>query len=222
MNIYNIFDISQSSFVISTLVWRCSQGHPKISLVLRRVPKLITITPTVLLYQSLDIPVTPVHDHWYHCYSEGWPECPPRVWHTPETDSSKYILHILADAPGGFQWPKNILLMYPAMRIDDILEGGSETTSWERWSVYSLYDNKMIHLPHCLPNINSLLLSPSPFPMYICTPHYPFYLCHLCISAYPSSLSPLASWVAGLVRSAFSHWSIRNTTTTRFRVFVLW
>ena len=37
---------------------RCSQVHPKFSLALQAVPKLITITPMVLLYQSSEIPVT--------------------------------------------------------------------------------------------------------------------------------------------------------------------
>jgi len=37
---------------------RCSQVHPKFSPVLRGVPKLLTITPMVLLYQSSAIPGT--------------------------------------------------------------------------------------------------------------------------------------------------------------------
>jgi len=37
---------------------RCSQVHPKFSLALRHVPKPITVTPMVLLYQSSEIPVT--------------------------------------------------------------------------------------------------------------------------------------------------------------------
>jgi len=37
---------------------RCSQVHPKFSPALRGVPKPITITPMVLLYQSSEIPVT--------------------------------------------------------------------------------------------------------------------------------------------------------------------
>ena len=45
-------------------------------------------------------------------YSEGWQECPPRVWDSPEIDASKFALHILSDTPGGFQWLKYILLKY--------------------------------------------------------------------------------------------------------------
>jgi len=44
-------------------------------------------------------------------YSEGQQECPPRVWYSPEIDTSKFTLHILSDPPGGFQWLKYILLM---------------------------------------------------------------------------------------------------------------
>jgi len=43
--------------------------------------------------------------------SEARQECPPRVWYSPEIDASKFILHILSDTPGGFQWIKYILLM---------------------------------------------------------------------------------------------------------------
>ena len=45
-------------------------------------------------------------------YSEGWQECPPQVWDSPEIDASKFALHILSDTPGGFQWLQYILLMY--------------------------------------------------------------------------------------------------------------
>jgi len=45
--------------VISALVRRHSQVHTKFSPALGRVPKLIAITPMVLLYQSSEIPVTP-------------------------------------------------------------------------------------------------------------------------------------------------------------------
>jgi len=44
-------------------------------------------------------------------YSEGRQECPPRVWYSPEIDTSKFTLHILSDTPGGFQWLKYIVLM---------------------------------------------------------------------------------------------------------------
>jgi len=45
-------------------------------------------------------------------YSDGQQECPPRVSYSPAIDASKFTLHILSDTPGGFQWPKYILLMW--------------------------------------------------------------------------------------------------------------
>jgi len=45
-------------------------------------------------------------------YSEGWLECPPRVWYSSDIDISKFTLHILSDTPGGFQWLKYIKLIY--------------------------------------------------------------------------------------------------------------
>jgi len=44
-------------------------------------------------------------------YSEGRQECPSRVWYCPDTDPSKFKLHIRSDTAGGFQWLKYILLM---------------------------------------------------------------------------------------------------------------
>jgi len=50
--------ISQRLFVIPMLVRRHSQVHPTFSLALWPVPKLITITPMLLLYHSSEIPLT--------------------------------------------------------------------------------------------------------------------------------------------------------------------
>ena len=60
---------------------------------------------------SQSLPVTPVPVIRDPSYSEGWPECPPRVWYSPEIDASKFTLHILSDTPGVFQRLKYILLM---------------------------------------------------------------------------------------------------------------
>jgi len=49
-------------------------------------------------------------------YSKGRPECPPRVWYSPEIDASNFTLHILSDTPGGFQWLRYILLMWHSTR----------------------------------------------------------------------------------------------------------
>jgi len=44
-------------------------------------------------------------------YSDGRPECPPRVWFSPVIDPSKFTLHLLSDTPRGSQWREYILLM---------------------------------------------------------------------------------------------------------------
>jgi len=111
MNIHKNPGNSQSWFVISALVWRHSQVHPKFSLADQRAPRLITITPIVLLYQSSEIPVTPVLLIRDPSYSQGLPEYPPRIWYSPEIDASKFTLHILSDTPGVFQRLQYILLM---------------------------------------------------------------------------------------------------------------
>jgi len=56
------------------------------------------------------LPGTPMLVLGAPSYSEGGQPCPPRVWYSPEIDTSKYTLHILSDTPGGFQWLKFILL----------------------------------------------------------------------------------------------------------------
>jgi len=57
---------------------------------------------------SPGIPVLVIKDP---SYSEGQPECPPRVLYFAEIDTSKFTLHILLDTAGGFERPKFILLM---------------------------------------------------------------------------------------------------------------
>jgi len=37
-------------------------------------------------------------------YSDGQPECPPRVCFSPEIDASKFTLRLLSHTPGGSQW----------------------------------------------------------------------------------------------------------------------
>jgi len=111
MNIRKNPGTSQRLFVIPTLVRWHSQVHPKFSPALWRAPTLIPITLIVLLYQSSEIPVTPIPVVSDPSYSEGLPEYPPRVWYSPEIDASKFTLHILSDTPGVFQRLKYILLM---------------------------------------------------------------------------------------------------------------
>ena len=115
---------SQGMFVISALVPQHIQVCPKFSPALWRVPKLITITPMVLLYQSSEIPITPVPVIRDPSYSEGRLQCPPRVRYSPEIDASKLTLHILSDTPGVFQRLKYILLMcIISMFVDNIYRG---------------------------------------------------------------------------------------------------
>jgi len=146
MNIQKNPGISQSLFVIPMLVRRHSRVYPKFSPALRCAFKLITITPIILLYQSSEIPVTPVPVVRDPSYSEGLPEYPPGVWFSPEIDASKFTLHILSDTPGVFQWLKYILLMWDHAQnstwedlerlLESIDRAGWECTidsKWERW-----------------------------------------------------------------------------------------
>jgi len=80
---------------------RCFQVHLKFSPVLRGDFKLNTITSMGLLYQSSEI----------LGYSNGRPECPPRVQYSPEIDASKFTFHTFSDTAGGVQWLRFILLM---------------------------------------------------------------------------------------------------------------
>jgi len=90
---------------------RCSESCHWRSQVLPSAPKVLSGTPRCS---------QTCHDHFYGTrvpvirylsFSEGQPECPLRVWYSPEIDASKFALHILSDTPGGFQWIKYILLM---------------------------------------------------------------------------------------------------------------
>ena len=66
---------------------RCSQTHPNCT---QRTPVPVIRDPS---------------------HSEGWLECPPRVWFSPEIDASTFTLRLLSHTPGGSQWLKYILLM---------------------------------------------------------------------------------------------------------------
>jgi len=111
MNIHKNPGISQSLFVIPSLIRQSFHVHPKFSPAFWRASKLITITPIVPLYESSEIPVTPVPVIRDPSYSEGLAEYPPRVSYSTEIDASKFTLHILSDTPGVFQRLKYIVLM---------------------------------------------------------------------------------------------------------------
>jgi len=89
----------------------CSHASCRQSQVLPEAPKVLSGAPKCS---------QTCHNHFHGTriavikdpsYSLGELECPPRVWNSPEIDTSKFTLHILSDTPGGSQWLKYILLM---------------------------------------------------------------------------------------------------------------
>jgi hypothetical protein len=105
-----------SWLVPSTL--RCSQTCRQCSQACRQ---LSLVLPDVLKVLSSSLKCSQMcHNHRHgpsvavigdSSYSEGQQVCPPKVWYSPEIDSSKFTLHILSDTPGVFQCLKYILLM---------------------------------------------------------------------------------------------------------------
>jgi len=94
---------------------RRSQTCRRRSQVLPGAPKVLSGAPRcsqIYHNHSHGTPVPVIRDP---SYSEGRPECPPRVWYSPEIGASKFTLHILSDTPGGFQWLKYILLMWAVL-----------------------------------------------------------------------------------------------------------
>jgi len=86
----------------------CCQRSQKLT----DVSNLLSGTPSCTQTYHNHFHGTPVPVIRDPSYSEGQPECPPSVYYSPEIDTSKFILHILSDTPGGFQWLKYILLMW--------------------------------------------------------------------------------------------------------------
>ena len=88
-------------------------------------PSLVVSAPRLIVGAPSLLPGAPrcsqtIHNHSHGTpvpvigdpsHSEGRPECPPMVWHSPEIHASKFTLHIFSDTPGGSQWLKHILLM---------------------------------------------------------------------------------------------------------------
>jgi len=88
-----------------------SSAFPGLSPVLPGAPKVLSSAPRysqTYHNHSHGTPGAVIRDP---SYSGGRPECPPRVWYSPEIDASTFTLHILSDTPGVFQWLKYILLM---------------------------------------------------------------------------------------------------------------
>jgi len=74
-------------------------------------------------------------------YSEGRLECPPRVWYSPEIDTSNFTLHILSDTPGGFKWLIFILLTGSRSYIHGLTPkcDNAGITDNPQWTLYSVY-----------------------------------------------------------------------------------
>jgi len=89
---------SQRSCCLSQLALLWLEVLPDLSPALPCAPKLISITPIVLLYQSSEIAVT-LKANWNALLVSS------------EIDTFKFILHIHSDSPGGFQRLRYILLM---------------------------------------------------------------------------------------------------------------
>jgi len=64
-------------------------------------------------------------------YSQSRPECPPRVWYSPEIDASKFALHILSDTPGGFQRLRYIVLMDTLTLLTSPTSFQVDKSSWK-------------------------------------------------------------------------------------------
>jgi hypothetical protein len=117
MNISQFQGISYCVFVISKLVSKHSQVYLMFPLAQIRVPKLIKITPMLILHQSFDILVSPVPVISNCSYCEGRPKCTSRVGYSPVIDPSKVILHILSDTLETSHWLIYILLMHHKSKL---------------------------------------------------------------------------------------------------------
>jgi len=83
-------------------------------------------------------------------YSEGRQECPPGVWYSPETDASKFTLHILSVTPGGFEWLKYIVLMYILATWIGHIDPAIRLITWDRyWSIMTSVLVLTICRRHC-------------------------------------------------------------------------
>jgi len=88
-----------------------SPVRPSLSPVLPDAPKVLSSALRCSQTYHNHSHGTPVPVIWDPSYFESWQECPPRVWYSPEIDTSQFTLHILSDTAGVFQWLKYILLM---------------------------------------------------------------------------------------------------------------
>jgi len=94
-------------------------------------------------------------------YSESQPECPPTLWYSSKFNASKFTLHILSNASGGFQIVNYILLMLlmeiiPRLIYIKIYHRPNNHGKCVEGIYYSMINNKDSHLP-------------SPLIMFTCT-----------------------------------------------------
>ena len=82
---------------------RRSQTCRWCSQVLAGAPKVLSGAPRCSQTYQNHSHGTPAPGIRNPTYSEGRPECPPRVSYSPEIDASKFTLHIISDTPGDFQ-----------------------------------------------------------------------------------------------------------------------
>jgi len=125
---------------------------PDLLLVLPGAPKVLSAAPRcsqTYHNHSHGTPVPVIRDP---SYSEGRPECPPKVWYSPDIDPSEFTLHILSDTPGDFQWLNYILLMQYARKWDSWLIAAGDkryhgtlrskrtvsTLTWRNWGNYDV------------------------------------------------------------------------------------
>jgi len=102
---------SQSYHRCSQAYRQHSQAYCRRSQVLPGAPKVLSGAPRCYQIYHNHSDGTSVAVIREPSNSEGRPECPPRVWYSPEIDASQFTLHILSDTPGVIQWLKYILLM---------------------------------------------------------------------------------------------------------------
>jgi len=93
-----------------------SPAHPDMLPLLPGAPKVLSGAPRCSQTYHNRSNGTPVPVIGDLSYPEGRPECPHRVWYSPEIDASKFPLHIRSDTPGDFHSLKYIMLMNGVMK----------------------------------------------------------------------------------------------------------
>jgi len=106
------YSFSQTSLLWFSVLLDLSPAFPGLLSVYPGASKVRSGTLRCFQTRHIDSHGTPGPVFRDPSYSEGRPECPPRVSYFPEVDVFKFTLHILPDTPACYQWQKYILLMY--------------------------------------------------------------------------------------------------------------